>query len=148
MEKSGKNAIVIRHIRHTGRPQAQETQIIWTERKPRVSPSFSIFDLRKSRPFPNRLGLNPRRSYVPKVKKLRRPDHCWFFVTVIVAKKWQETYSTILVLFQRLELLRNKLRFTWDRAEVLPTDHIVQILNGAAWPEVFSMSLLGDRASG
>ncbi len=40
------------------------------------------------------------------------------------------------------ELLRNKLRFTWGWAEVLSVDHIVQILNWAALPEVFSRSLL------
>jgi hypothetical protein len=40
------------------------------------------------------------------------------------------------------ELLRNKLRFTWGWAEVLSMDHIVQILNLAAWPDVISKSLL------
>jgi len=35
------------------------------------------------------------------------------------------------------ELLFNKLRFTWGWADVLSMDHIVQILNWAAWPEVF-----------
>ncbi len=40
------------------------------------------------------------------------------------------------------KLLRNKLRFTWGWAEVLSMDHIVHILNWAAWPEAFSLSLL------
>ncbi len=36
------------------------------------------------------------------------------------------------------ELLRNKLRFTWGGAEVLPMAPIFQILNWASWPELFS----------
>ncbi len=32
--------------------------------------------------------------------------------------------------------------FTWGWAEVLSMDHIVHIVNWAAWPEVFSLSLL------
>ncbi len=44
--------------------------------------------------------------------------------------------------FQRITVLRNKLRSTWGWAEVLSMVHIVQILNLSAWPVVFSMSLL------
>jgi hypothetical protein len=37
------------------------------------------------------------------------------------------------------ELLRNKLRFPWDWAEVLSMAHIVQILNWVGWPALFSI---------
>jgi hypothetical protein len=122
---------------------SRETHIMWTE-KSWGHPNYSIFDLRKTRIYQTivstrTFGTTILEDHMDRRFKTlrRRQDHCWVSVTVlIIAEKWKESYTTILVLFQRLELLRNKLRFTWGRAKVLPTDHIVQ--NWAGWPDLRS----------
>ncbi len=64
----------------------------------------------------------------------------WTQYWIIACSYW------IAYILYRLELKNycacSKLRFTWGWAEVFSMAHIVQILNWAAWSELFSMSLL------
>ncbi len=121
---------------------SRETHIMWTERKAWVSPNYSIFVLRNSFwSFGTTILEDPMHWRFKTLR--RRQDQFWFSVTVlIIYEKWKESHCKILVLFQRLELQSNTLRFTCGWAKVLTMDHIVQILSWLAWPPVFSMSLL------
>jgi hypothetical protein len=85
MEKSGKNAIFIRHFEMNSSgfwtlriPQARETHIMWKGGKLESVPVFQYFTPGRARPFPNNCFnsdfwyYNPRRSYGSKVQNIMR----------------------------------------------------------------------------